>query len=133
MTVPDSQVFSGHGEPMRIPVHVVPGKRHRIEWEVLDDLGDAVDVTSITITITMHDALTGQEIFEYVPATTSDLGDPLEDNELAWEATPELTGLLDYLAEYETRWVRTAPGPDLLAAGPVIFPAHAVPATEAAA
>lgn len=123
MTVPNVVVFSGHGLPMRIPVHVVPGMRHLIEWEIVDELDDPVDLEGTTWSATMHDAISGEQIYAY----TDELGEEPNEHVLTFTATGEQTALLDPAGLYEYRVVRELPGPDMLAAGPVVFDPYTVP------
>lgn len=134
MSVPDVVVYSGHSIPMRLPFHLTPGMRCPIKFEIVDDFdASPVDQSDTSWTVTLHDALSGEPIFEF-PSTDTDpyLDEPLEDNELAWLATAEQTALCDHRSAYEVRMVRDVPGPDMIAAGPVIFDPYTVPAEAAA-
>jgi hypothetical protein len=98
------------GHPLRVPFGIVPGTRHvvAIEWPV--------DQTSVTWTCTCHDSHTGIQVFAYSTEVDGLLTEHI--------ATAEQTAGLYPTRAYELRIVRTAPGPDAVIAGPVIFPPH---------
>jgi hypothetical protein len=101
------------GLPERIPFGIAPGSRHVvcIEWPG--------DITGQTFAVTLHDAHTGALVFTYAYEVDGQLTEHILSH--------TDTATLSTRKAYEVRVTRTTPGPDVILAGPVIFPPHTIP------
>lgn len=101
------------GLPARLSFGIVPAARHVVcvEWPG--------DLTGQTFASTLHDAHTGELLSTYSYEKDGQLTEFI----LAAEATSSLSTR----KAYEVRITRTTPGPDVIIAGPVVFPPHTIP------
>lgn len=108
--------------PVRIVVPMVPGTRSVLEFEWHAGT-EPIDQTGTDWTCVLHDGITGEPVMAYEPDVDAEL--------VSCTASEDLTALLDPDVAYEVRLIRVFPGPDLLAAGPVLFEATTIPVVAA--